>query len=297
MPPSPRIRYLQLETGTACNYRCVYCPVAFNPRRGGFMEIDLVRAIVRQLATSAPLEEVYLNGYDEPTLNRALPEIAKIVSALGGELVVLTNATRLTVQLANALAASHPRVRIDIHLSADDEVDFRRVHQSSQYHNVRRNLDQLAATELAPNISLHIGMQIGVDTTADERYRALSEAYAQSAFTIARYRPNGRAGILDNEWADQAHHTRLGGCGLRHRTSDWLHINANGNVVLCCQDYFEEHVLGNVASTALDEILTSDLRRRLHRWTTGVEQAPEDYICRRCSHAIPGAPATDGVRH
>ena len=75
--PGRRIRYLQLETGTVCNYRCVYCPVSFAPRRGGYMELDVVRSVVDQLATSAPLQEVYLNGYDEPTLNRRLPAVAE----------------------------------------------------------------------------------------------------------------------------------------------------------------------------------------------------------------------------
>src|SRR3954447_12396869 len=89
---SPKIRFLQLETGTVCNYRCVYCPVSFAPRRGGYMELDVVRSIVDQLLPRALLAEVYLNGYDEPTLNRRLPEVAEILAPLGGELILLTNA-------------------------------------------------------------------------------------------------------------------------------------------------------------------------------------------------------------
>jgi radical SAM protein with 4Fe4S-binding SPASM domain len=291
MIPAPirRIRFLQLETGTACNYRCTYCPVAFTPRKGGFMELDLVRSITRQLASSSPLEEVYLNGYDEPTLNRHLPEVARILSPLGGQLVLLTNATRLTVELANQLAESHHSVRIDVHLSTNDESAFRRIHQSGLFAQVRNHLEQLAQASLAPNISLHIGMQAGESVSDEAAHAELRDAFAQSPFTVSHYIPNGRAGILTNEWADTTHHTRLAGCGLRDRTADWLHINANGNVVLCCQDYFEEHVLGNVKRDSLENILVGETRRRLHEWTVGTVEAPESYICRRCSHAISGS--------
>ena len=211
------------------------------------------------------------------------------MAPLGGELVLLTNATRLTPELANRLAASHERVRIDVHLSADDEEGFRQAHQSRQFRRVRENLDALASSDLADNITLHIGMQTGERAQDFDQHLKLSATYAASPITVSRYTPNGRAGIMSNAWEDDVRHDRLAGCGLRNRTAEWLHINANGNVILCCQDYFEEHVLGNVMEQPLTEILDNEARHRFHRWTMGREEAPPNYICRRCSHAIPGA--------
>ena len=91
---------------------------------------------------------------------------------------------------------------------------------------------------------------------------------------------------MRNEYQQDIAKKALRGCALQNRTSEWLHINADGNVIMCCQDYFEEYVIGNVSRDALRSLVDSEVRARLHRWTSGAEEAPENYLCRRCAHAI-----------
>ncbi|MHB8596938.1 MAG: radical SAM/SPASM domain-containing protein [Ktedonobacteraceae bacterium] len=283
------IRYLQLETGTACNYRCLYCPVAYIPRRGGFMPLGFVQRIADQLRQFPNLRHIYLNGYDEPTLNPQLVTIIKMFSHLDVIFTLFTNGTRLTPKVANDIVSTGATVEIDIHLSSVDRQNFERIHQSKLYDNVMRNIQylQTIAEKGFHNVSICISMQ-GLDNETDIKlYEQLQLFFANTRLLTFKWKPNDRAGLLEQTpYANRLNHKRLKGCGLNNRTWEWLHINSNGKVILCCQDYNEEHVIGNVASQSLEEIITTSQRLQYHRWTVGEEEAPEDYICRKCIHAI-----------
>lgn len=280
------IRYLQLETGTACNYKCRYCPVAYHPRSGGLLPLELIRLIADQLTDFPNLSQIYLNGYDEPTLNPQLPEVFRILAPLGIRISLLTNGTRLSAALAEEIVSTGADVEFDIHLSAADPEEFRRIHQSPLYSTVVRRLAELAASPVAQNVELHISMQGFDDSAGDEVLSDLERMFASSPFVVQRFRPNDRAGLLRNEYQQGIAKKVLRGCTLQNRTSEWLHINADGNAILCCQDYFEKYILGNVSRDSLRAIVGSEARARMHRWTIGGESAPEDYLCRRCAHAL-----------
>lgn len=280
------ITYLQLETGTACNYKCRYCPVAYHPRSGGFMPLELVRLIARQLTDFPNLRQIYLNGYDEPTLNPQLPEVFRILAPLGIRISLLTNGTRLSAAFIEEILGATDNVEFDVHLSAADPQEFQRIHQSPLYRSVLRRLNEVAASPAARNVELHISMQGFDDPAGNAVLGELERMFDQTPFVVQRFTPNDRAGLLRNEYRQEIAKKVLRGCALQNRTSAWLHINADGNIIMCCQDYFAEQVIGNVSQQSLRSLANSDMRARLHRWTTGAQDAPADYLCRRCAHAI-----------
>jgi len=65
-----------------------------------------------------------------------------------------------------------------------------------------------------------------------------------------------------------------------------LHVTANGTCVLCCQDYFERHVIGDLAKQSIREVLEGDELRRLRRMIYGLEDAAPDLLCRTCNYAL-----------
>ena len=56
--------------------------------------------------------------------------------------------------------------------------------------------------------------------------------------------------------------------------------------MLCCEDYDEHHVIGDLTRQSLDDVLSGDEIARLRRMVYGLEQAPENFICRKCTFAI-----------
>ena len=61
---------------------------------------------------------------------------------------------------------------------------------------------------------------------------------------------------------------------------------AEGRVVFCCEDYDEIHTVGDLATQTVDEILSGDEMARLRRLAYGIDDAPENFICRNCLFAL-----------
>jgi radical SAM protein with 4Fe4S-binding SPASM domain len=284
--PRDAIRYIQIETGTVCNYRCRYCPVSYHPRPGGFMSLEIVQKIARSLDSFPNLAQIYLNGYDEPTLNHDLVTIVRLLARIPARITLLTNGTRLTPALADELAATGANIEFDIHLSSVDRGEFERIHQSKLFDKVMRNLEYLTTFPHLGRIEVHVSMQGREDERDNQLFAQIQTEFANTPFHVKKYFPNDRAGLLKNEYNLNIYRKTLRGCALQNRTHDWLHINATGKVILCCQDYSEEYVIGDINVQDLLEIVTSEARRLYHQWTTGKILAPDDYMCRRCLFAI-----------
>ena len=58
--------------------------------------------------------------------------------------------------------------------------------------------------------------------------------------------------------------------------------------VLCCEDYDEKYVVGDLTTSSVAEVLRGPEIARLRRWSYGLEEAPEDFICRKCIYALEG---------
>jgi MoaA/NifB/PqqE/SkfB family radical SAM enzyme len=72
-----------------------------------------------------------------------------------------------------------------------------------------------------------------------------------------------------------------GGINFRSRTNEWIHINPNGDLFICCADYDFETVYGNINKTPLKEIWHS--KERLEMIDTSYNS-----MCTKCSAAIWG---------
>lgn len=63
------------------------------------------------------------------------------------------------------------------------------------------------------------------------------------------------------------------------RSTEWLNVNAAGDVFLCCNDYYFEHKFGNIGEQSLTELWGSDKHIEM------IENAYET-ICTKCPSAV-----------
>ena len=282
-----QIRFIQIETSTICNYRCPYCPVAHFRRAPRRMTLSTALRLVEQFRDFSNLETVFLNGYDEPTLNPDLPLIVSAVLDHPIGLTLFTNATHVTDPLITALAAGSERVLVDVHLSAIDPAGVAEMHGFRSADKALRGVRMLSEAARTSGFSLNVGLQVQSSDPRQQAWAEEAEQFLKSeGIASTRWSPNDRAGILTNRYGQGAYHRNLRGCGLEERTLSWLHVSAAGSAIICCQDYFEDYIVGDTADGRLVDIVQSPRRELYHQWATGSGEAPEDFICRRCSHAI-----------
>lgn len=277
--------FLSLETCTACNHRCPFCPVSVDPREREVMTRELFESIVDQVITAAGKEiVVFLSNYNEPTIDPLFEERCRFLFSRGLPVSVLTNASNFTPDRAARLEAAGRFRYIGINLPTLDPERYLKLHGTRDLARVLANVDAMRARALAEETAIVV---LG-DEDEDHR-RDVSEIRARFeplGWQVKPFRIRSRPSSGTFVPEPPAKKT-LRGCELMgSRPFEHLHVTATARAVLCCQDYSERLVVGDLKTQTVAEVLGGDTMARLRRWTYGVEQAPEDFLCRRCEFAL-----------
>lgn len=277
--------YVSLETCTSCNHRCPFCPVSVEPRERETMSQELFESIVDQVVDAAGRNVViFLSNYNEPTIDPLFEERCRALFARGLQVSVLTNASHFTPERAARLEQAGRFRYIGINLPTLDPDRYEKLHGTKDLARVLANIDAMRTRALSQESAIVV---LGDEDERHERDAAEIRArFEPLGWQIRPFRIRSRpaSGTFVPEPPAKK---RLRGCELMgSRPFEHLHITATARAVLCCQDYYERLVVGDLKTQTVAEVLGGDAMARLRRWTYGVEEAPADFLCRRCEFAL-----------
>ncbi|PJF39339.1 MAG: hypothetical protein CUN54_08925, partial [Phototrophicales bacterium] len=279
------LKYVSLEATTGCNQACYFCPVSVAPRGNGVMSLEDYQRIVGQLAVYRhTIRAVFMNNYNEPTADPHFLERVQILKSYELTPALLTNGTGLTPKVIDALNAMGGLPFLTVNLSTIDRDRYRQERGRDHLLQVLRNLDYLREHPVGEMMNIVV---LGKNDDRHQRdYEEICERFARSNFMVKFARTNDRSSYLNVGQAQEQPHQFLKGCDQTgSRPLQHLHINATGTCVLCCQDYNEDYVIGNLMEQTVEEVLTGPAIALLRRWVYGIEDAPDDFICRKCIFA------------
>jgi len=281
-----RIRWVSLEAHSVCNQRCFFCPVSLAPRDPYFMPTELYERIVTEIADlQEPIEVVAMIQYNEPTVDRRFVEQVRFIKEAGLPPAVLSNGSNLTTDKVDALEKMGGISYISINLSTLDRERYAKDRGRNHLDRVLANLDYAKDKRIADEMVIVV-----LGTNADEHareYDAIQKRFSGSNFKVQDFEANDRAGYLDIGLTANGRELEIRGCDyMGSRPIEHIHITAAANIVLCCQDYDEKVVLGNLERQTLREILEGDAYARVRRQVYGLEKPPAAFICDNCSYAI-----------
>ncbi len=285
--PSRRfhLKVVSLEAHTICNQACYFCPVSIAPREDYFMPTDLYERIVTQLAAfRSTIDAVFMISYNEPTVDKRFLDQVRTIRAAGLPPAVLTNGSGLTPERIDALVEMGGLRYLSINLSTLDRERYTK--ERGGDHLVR----VLANVEYAKDRAVAERMDIVVLGTGDENHQRdfaeISERFRGSRFNVKSYEVMDRAGYLQIGLKVSSEPRILRGCdNVGSRPLQHLHITPRAHVVLCCEDYDEFHKIGDLTESSVLEVLEGDEIAKLRRYTYGLEEAPQNFICRKCTFA------------
>lgn len=281
------LKYVSIETHTVCNQSCYFCPVSVAPRKPFFMATELFEGLVRQLsAFRHSLEGVWLMNYNEPTVDRRFVDQCRTLVEGGLAVGVNSNGSGLTPEKVDALVDMGPLRYLSINLSTVDREKYKRDRGKDQLDLVLRHLDYARDRPLAEE---KIIVVLG---TGDDQHRrdfdAITERYG-SGFQVNYAEIMDRAGHIEVGHSPIDREQKLCGCeNVGSRPLQHLHVLPEGKCVLCCEDYDENYVVGDLNESSVHEVLTSDRVALLRRWAYGLETPPDDFICKGCVFALRG---------
>ena len=279
-----RLKIVSLETTTTCNQKCYFCPVSIAPREDYAMPDELFDRIVNELTTFPTLEAVFLQSYNEPTVDRRFVDLCQALFAKGLPVAVLSNGSGFTPAKTDALIASGPLRYLCINLSTLDRARYEHDRGADHLAAVLRNLEYVQDKPLAAEMKIVV---LGKgDDEHQHDFESIRDRFAGSRFTVEPHVVMDRAGWLDVGMKAADRSKRLAGCdNVGSRPIQHLHITPQGKCVLCCEDYDENYVVGDLTQNTIEEVLAGDELAKMRRWIYGIEEAPDDFMCRDCVFA------------
>lgn len=279
------LRIVSLETMTMCNQKCYFCPVSIAPRADYVMPDALFERLVDELMTyRQTLESVFLQSYNEPTLDRRFLDQCRMLFAADLPVAVLSNGSGLTPAKADALAQDGPLRFLCINLSTLDRERYQHDRGADHLPAVLRNLEHLANVPVAHEMKIVV---LGTgDAVHGRDFEEIRDRYAGTRFTVEQHVVMDRAGWLDVGMKAADRNRRLAGCdNVGSRPLQHLHITPHGKCVLCCEDYDERYVVGDLTQSSIREVLEGEELAKMRRWVYGLEESPADFMCRDCVFA------------
>ena len=279
------LRIVSLETMTTCNQKCYFCPVSIAPREDYSMPDAMFASILEQLKPyQATLESVFLQSYNEPTLDRRFLDQCRAIRNAGLPIAVLSNASGFTPAKTDTILEEGALRYLCINLSTLDRERYARDRGADHLPVVLRNVDYMKDLPVAQQMKIVV-LGTGDETHARD-FEAVQERYAGSRFEVERHVVMDRAGWLDVGMKAADRNKRLAGCdNVGSRPLQHLHITPHGKCVLCCEDYDEKYLVGDLTTQTVAEVLEGDELARMRRWVYGIEEAPDDFMCRDCVFA------------
>lgn len=277
--------YVSLETCTSCNHRCPFCPVSVDPREKEVMSQELFVSLVDQIvAVGGKSVVVFLSNYNEPTFDPLFEERCRVLFDRGLPVSILTNASHFTPDRAARLEALGRFRYIGINLPTLEPERYLQLHGTKDLALVLANIDAMRARSLAEETAIVV---LGNEDEAHRKdVEAITARFAPKGWQIKPFKIRSRpsSGTYVPEPPPKK---KLRGCELMgSRPFEHLHVTATAKAVLCCQDYYEHLTIGDLKTQTVAALLGGEAMARLRKWTYGVEEAPEDFLCRRCEFAL-----------
>jgi hypothetical protein len=304
-----QIRYAQIDPNGLCNAGCWFCPVAYlgNPTESvNQMTPEEFRNVIKQIhdnkggIVSQHFNGIYTSHYNEALLYSHFEEMLETLREFRLGMVVLTNGTPLTPKKTDIINKYQDvvwGVCVNAPIWTDKELFEKRTGMREGlfqrlYTNVKYAADNLKNKHL---LSIQINghdRESGAlkgdkfpDITPEELDTQVAKAKELFPNVNVFKQPHliDRAGLIDDYISSSPFikkDKKVIGCQGK-RDTEWLHINANSELFLCCNDYHMEYKYGNLKEHSLETLWMGEKhKQQLEKAYTG--------ICATCTSAIFG---------
>ncbi|MDD3239730.1 MAG: radical SAM protein [Lachnospira sp.] len=276
-----RFKRIYIEITSSCNLKCSFCQET--KREPRFMSVDEFRHVLAEIRPYT--NYIYLHVKGEPLLHPQFGEILRLCKESNITVNVTTNGTLLKKRLPELIQYPVHQINLSIHSADDNDC----INMDTYFKDVFESCETLLS-QTNTEISMRLWT---VQTLEKEKPQNSSDISTNSQNTSSMKKPGlfGQSNfrVKDRlhinvqspfEWPDvnNDYYCDRGFCqGLRTHIA----ILSNGSVVPCCLDGNSVMELGNIFSTHLERILSSNRAVAFREGFHG-KRAVEP-LCQHCS--------------
>ena len=261
LPPFPHI--IDVELTSSCNFRCLMCPTGnlSLKREANFMVSRVMEGIIDQCAEHGTA--IRFIGWGEPTLHPSLPAFIRKAWANNLPTHVNTNGSKIDPELAWALVDAGLS-SIKFSFQGVDRESYKEMRQTEFFDGMLKAIGHMKKARAAGMLPY-----IAASTSITYETPEMVEAFRKRIEPLVDHLSIGRT-IFDfmdmkavrlrpAQRSMLERLKKLASVSKKHpdpcpEVYDKLSVHADGNVVVCCNDYDGHVVLGNVLDTPIADI-------------------------------------------
>ena len=275
-------RQVMIENTNACNYTCSFCPHQKMRRKIGLMRFELYKKIIDE-CSEIGIAHVDIHQFGEPLLDRFF--IDRIIYAKNrGIKTVLTNTNG--VLLSEELAGDLIRSGLDlvvISIDAATQETYKIVRPSGHLGTVEKNVRNLVKMKRTvgssrPTVVLDF---LQTPENRDESGRFIKKWKGIADKICVSYMHDWASSVeVEGKVLDFHGHAYREPCRLLWTD---LVISWDGRVPLCCIDFENEVILGNVENSSIWQVWHDGPMSKVRR--AHLDAKFRDIpLCARCSY-------------
>ncbi len=282
VPPRPRA--IEIQTASHCNAACTICPHPDVAAEYGtkLMDAGLLEHILSQLGG---IERIipYLNN--EPFLDPRFPEIVRSIRELypSSMIEISTNLSPFTEkkrQQITDLAINDFRMSFFGFTKSSYESVMPGLNWERAWRRLEETVHDDAFRRSVGDLSL---IMIDHPAASAQEVEAATSYCKQNGIIFHHWGFLDRAGNVD-KYTNATWKPKTRGCE-QHRPIERMHIDVDGNAILCCQDWRKTQILGNATQQSLADIWWSP-EYTAARTAVYDLNTPSPEICKRCKLAL-----------
>lgn len=269
----------EIETCTTCNYKCIYCPNIYAKRMDQVMELDLFKRIIEKVMEHRTFQIITFNLYNEPLLDPFLIDRLKILSHTTLKFVLNTNGSKLNSEKIAMIKKIKIPHEIYFNIPSLDAQKYFNMTKGN-LNVVLNNLDECINAGFKVTIAIN-----GLPKNQMDDFNTISQKYATSRnVSVVKWETTDRAGNLNNKFNQNIDiKSRLSGC---KQFINYLQIDVNGNIILCCNDYHKKYSFGNILEHSIQQIICSYKYTEYKKLIFGNIISDEKILCNKCNEML-----------
>ena len=288
--------YLDIELTNNCNFRCCFCPTGTKvmKRIKGFMSDEVADAIARNVKDFS-IPAVRFIRWGEPTLHPKYLEIMEKMKKAGALIHINTTGSLIDKEQIQRM--------FDIHLDSikfsfqgADEGTYNEMREGGDYLkllNIIRTFYNMRGEKQYPYIQVSTTLT-GESADQIENFKkdiANFCDYYNIGYTKLNHLNIESMNVSEEEKSkirklqeqEKINHVYIKNCP---EAFDKLSINWNGDVTLCCADYDNFMIVGNILDSDIKKIFNSKAAKE-YREIIAKGQYGRIECCKNCYETVP----------
>ncbi len=268
------IRRMEIETVTACNWKCVYCPQHTIKRKYEVMPMTLFNTILERCQKYMKFNIIAFHHYSEPTLDPFFKERVLELAKRNFRFELFTNGKALTEEMICLLKKISILNKIVFNFPSADPAEFCAFTGSDSYYKSKKAIEMCC----------ELGLPVYVTSLHSNKHNNMENI--NKLFTNAICNSpeiQDRAGSLkhpDYAMNINLHDEKMYGCFYFLHV---LYVTVHGDLIPCINDSLNQnYIYGNIVNNEIAEALESESAQEIRKKLFGGSVIPHDFQCRKC---------------